>query len=651
MFSPLSNGTPGLQDDINRTQGSGGRNHTGGSSSNRGGPAGRLAGSTLRRAGLVDQDSGMRDASRAGPSRRWERAVGSSGENTSSLKRTLDEPVSAARGRSSKLRLARDRANPIGKRHRGSGPVTDSALAGGAASRGGRGAGVKGVALRGSTGKQKLRKAQAGEVARNGSTIETLKSFLTSRWDANSGFLNLSNMASDPILLAAEIKPPGVSGAAKEISNAIWKLAREMFPTITTLSLASNGFKSLVPVMSVPEFLPKLRNLSLQGNDIKWTKDLAAIAPTVSGNSGRRFEELSELVLLENPVQQNAVAAGNEAGYREEVLVKFPSLKMLDMKPVEAVEAQQAASGSKSGSSTQGQASSFVGVAPIPMPLAVKPGFSDESAQAIIPAFLSTFFGHMDTGRQQLKPAYAPKAVMTFTLPLQAPPRARAEGFLFSMKNQRGLHGMTDKLKMLSAHDIMRLGTHSASKGVHSGPDAIVDFMTRQLPKSRHPLSEASKFVVDAWVLPNERIGAVVDTRSEKSSAVLFISVHGEYTELPSEGVRSFDRTFVVAPAAPGSTAANAGWPCVILNEQFTIRQYSGNSAWNPKPVESGSATSASGLTPQQEGEVTRLAAQTGMTLPFAMQCLAQNEWQYEQAVANFASLKQAGQIPPEAFQ
>ena len=52
----------------------------------------------------------------------------------------------------------------------------------------------------------------------------------------------------------------------------------------------------------------------------------------------------------------------------------------------------------------------------------------------------------------------------------------------------------------------------------------------------------------------------------------------------------------------------------------------------------------------EQEQAAKRMAAQTGMTLPFAVQCLAQNEWNYDLALANFNGLKATNSIPPEAF-
>ena len=52
----------------------------------------------------------------------------------------------------------------------------------------------------------------------------------------------------------------------------------------------------------------------------------------------------------------------------------------------------------------------------------------------------------------------------------------------------------------------------------------------------------------------------------------------------------------------------------------------------------------------QQHVLSLQLASQTGLTYPFAVQCLSENSWNPEQALTNFQSLKAAGSIPAEAF-
>lgn len=104
-----------------------------------------------------------------------------------------------------------------------------------------------------------------------------------------------------------------------------------------------------------------------------------------------------------------------------------------------------------------------------------------------------------------------------------------------------------------------------------------------KLPGTSHPLTDSSKFVVDTWQHPGS---------SAEFPDTLFVSVHGEYNERecfawiidqsssemqcadPSMAARSFDRSFILAPTPPGTPAANAGWPCVILSDMLVVRNW-----------------------------------------------------------------------------
>lgn len=133
------------------------------------------------------------------------------------------------------------------------------------------------------------------------------------------------------------------------------------------------------------------QNLSLESNDIKWTRDLAFNASKIRANA--RFNALNELVLNGNPVHDNAVAAGNEEGYRAEVLARFPQLHMLDKKPVSEQEHSFASLpgkglGKEKGGASSGAASAKVEVRDFPV--AIRPGFAmDEAVNGVIASFLS----------------------------------------------------------------------------------------------------------------------------------------------------------------------------------------------------------------------------------------------------------------------
>ena len=82
---------------------------------------------------------------------------------------------------------------------------------------------------------------KASDVSPKTNVVETLRRFLTSRWNASMNLLNLENMQQDAILSEANIVPPGAPGAHRDLGTALWKLSADMFPTLSTLSLAGNA--------------------------------------------------------------------------------------------------------------------------------------------------------------------------------------------------------------------------------------------------------------------------------------------------------------------------------------------------------------------------------------------------------------------------
>lgn len=174
----------------------------------------------------------------------------------------------------------------------------------------------------------------------------------------------------------------------------------------------------------------------------------------------------------------------------------------------------------------------------------------------------------------------------------------------------------------------------------------------QKLPMTRHPIAEPGKFVFDAWQM--EGLLAPPAPGAPPATA-MFATVHGQFTELPINGVRSFDRTFILAPAPPGSAAAVAGWPCVIVSDMLTLRVHSDPSAWQPEaPAVAAHAPSGSerapGISDEQQTLVVQLQGATRLTYQFALMCLEQNGWDAQTAFANFQSLNAQGAIPAEGF-
>lgn len=68
---------------------------------------------------------------------------------------------------------------------------------------------------------------------------------------------------------------------------------------VQTISLAHNGIQTGLLLSALSHYLPRLANLSLEGNQLKMWKDLDQIA----GKKGK-LEHLRELILKGNPIRE-----------------------------------------------------------------------------------------------------------------------------------------------------------------------------------------------------------------------------------------------------------------------------------------------------------------------------------------------------------
>ncbi len=222
-------------------------------------------------------------------------------------------------------------------------------------------------------------------------------------------------------------------------------------------------------------------------------------------------------------------------------------------------------------------------IAPATFPIEMLPGVMTKETHALTASFLSQyvtprmcyrslicprrFFAFFDKARPSLVLAYAPNATFSYQANTAVPARARVKRYFLDLPNQKKLTwegwvtgGSRNLTKIRSIE--------SATKTLHSSVDEILKaFQT--LPKTTHDLQEAgTKFLVDAWLVEN----SVSSEISPPSGAILYVTVHGQFVErespassdleiltlitvctVPSAGLRSFDRTFVLVPAAPDS--------------------------------------------------------------------------------------------------
>ena len=113
--------------------------------------------------------------------------------------------------------------------------------------------------------------------------------------------------------------------------------------------------------------------------------------------------------------------------------------------------------------------------------------------------------------------------------------------------------------------------------------------------------------------------------------------------------------------------AKQNGWDVMILSDQLVVRAYSSHEAWTPgpmlvqavKPEESstsvlgqptGPRISPQGLTrmnqdllaidERQRPFVMKICQRTGLTVKYSVDCLQNNGWDEERAIANFDQVK-----------
>ncbi|CAE6470841.1 unnamed protein product, partial [Rhizoctonia solani] len=555
--------------------------------------------------------------------------------------------------------------------------------------------GIGGAAIRGAGGPTRPRRdalSKGSDAAGSSRTItnsaagrimpiELLREFIKKRYNPEIRFLNLESMAEDELLKSKNILPPDDENASRQIGPALLKLAGQLQPQPESISFANNSFTNLHPLRMLPTFLPQLKNISFQNNEIRLWKDLEAIIPHEQKHGGA-VSSIREIILMDNPVRDQELAKGDLTAYRSEVVRRFPNLEMLDQEPIvkigfdvplpELMERDRVLE--KDKNIQWPAATSFL--------VDMKAGFMGPGIEATTVEFLTKYYELFDTNRTLLSPVYSPRATFSLSLNTSIPPRARIRGYHSHLPHQRELAWKT--WMDIGSRNLMRVARlDKTATFLRSTAEDVIGALSA-LPGTRHDVTgtggatiedgmvigspAAGKFVVDAFtclgVLPGEGDAGIV----------LFINVHGEFAEQPSGGLRSFDRVFVVAPAPPDSPSYAAGWRVTILSDQLTVRGYSANEAWVPGPIVVQNVNSGKGTTPvpttipapiprvemapvdpvladlsePQRALMVECAGRTGLNAQYSRMCLEGNGWDLAKALTNFEELK--GTIPQDAF-
>ncbi|KAJ2451951.1 nuclear mRNA export, poly(A)+RNA binding protein [Coemansia sp. RSA 2336] len=451
------------------------------------------------------------------------------------------------------------------------------------------------------------------------SVRDRLIALLQTRADPQSNALDLSALTQDSI-----IRDMGVTSLQdSKVFEAILVLAAQLYPDVATVNLANNGLSSLRPVANLGVHFPKLRNLSLMNNNIRDLRELNCLS---ASGSKVPLSNLCELILQGNPASEiECQRPDGGASYVEKVQQRFPTINMLDMNPV----TPRAQPGQPTGNSN-------VREAPQTLPFPTVQSFSeDQTVNELAMAFLAGFFKLYDENRGGLADIYDQDALFSLMVDMTSPTSE------FARTNPDSQKRVDFTTYIRISRNLTRVKSHQ--KRIHAlvaGKAAVVQTIA-QLPPTFHPVQDAQRFSFDAW-----RIDV-----NGTLQGVAAVTVHGEFTEQQSRNVVSFDRSFMLAPAPPGSAAAAMGSPCVIINDQLTIRRYNGFHSWLPAETQAAvpDPSPVLNLTPEQQEMARALQEQTGMNAEWTLKCLESYSWNFHQAMAEFPQVR--GTLPPEAFQ
>jgi hypothetical protein len=207
------------------------------------------------------------------------------------------------------------------------------------------------------------------------------------------------------------------------------------------------------------------------------------------------------------------------------------------------------------------------------LPVTVKTGFSDSNVSlTTAQGFLGAFFEHFDGNRSMLSNFYDVNSCFSLSVSNNSA----------NSKLDRNAYENLFKSWLPKSRNLIRVKqADKRFSTLQIGVENIINTFN-QLPATKHPLEE-----------PPEKRRFVFDTYQQGtgSTIYLYIYLHGEFALAGNpNSKRSFDRTFILVPAVPGSRAAAAGLPVTIINDTMTLRTYSNNYAWskavdlNPTP-------------------------------------------------------------------
>ncbi|KAH8602852.1 hypothetical protein B0O99DRAFT_604475 [Bisporella sp. PMI_857] len=431
---------------------------------------------------------------------------------------------------------------------------------------------------------------------------------LSKRYDANHKLLNLSALGQDPDFGLEKLSAQSstkIFPALMVVCDDQFTKAHEKRRAIISVSLANNSIDDVRNVNDLAVSFPHLQNLDLSNNNITSIKSLEGWR--------RKFRHLENLILTNNPIVTQEPNFGNE------VLQWYPKLQMLNGVLVRTPE----------------QVAALINAVNSPIPINTA-DFRDVGQ--VGENFIRQFVNLYDNDRAALLSNYYDnQSVFSLAINMSAP-RDREHSspippWAAYTKHSRNLSKITMPGPRMNRRYV----------GVQQ-----IQSMWSDFPATRHPNLEtqSDKYIIECRPQPG-----LPDPSGQSPRGVdgLLITIHGEFEEpaqSPAEiALRSFSRSFVLGPGAPG------GIPIRVISDMMTLRAHSPlalPSYTNTQPQAKASQLIPNDLSPEQQFIAKQLMEKTGMTLEYTRMCLQETSWDLAQAYAAYEANK--SKLPPNAF-
>lgn len=422
-------------------------------------------------------------------------------------------------------------------------------------------------------------------------TDDQLEAWLHSRYSTADKFLNLNNTSGVQGTVTLDFNSyPFVRNLIRVISKAC--------PDVISISFASNNITTLKPYSNLTKSLNSLSNLSFEGNQISDFNEIDHIKDL----------NLHDIVFANNPIHSNS----NPEKYQSEILRRFKTIQYLDRNKVEPL------------------ISFGLPVEKYKLPSIKGNLYDSPRNQAITEEFLKIYFECFDKNRDNLLAIYTKDSYFSLTTTISHSFR----GAVKDRNSPESIYKRNDR-NLNKVKDLDR-----RSNFLFQGPADIVHFL-KTLPQTQHKIDDLR---IDAFLL------------NLSNNQLLEVTLHGSFVESNPNNLatnRSYDRTFLLVPAPQNPQGLKA----LILNDQFHVRDFH-------QPMPQPTATETPNLStpapqinipmnqnsilnppliqekPSQDQLVLKLEAQTRLKRPFAVQCLQENNWDYDKSLQAFYAIQ-----------